>query len=230
MLRSLKGVLVIAGAVALYQVVAVANGSSPPPRPSSSSSMPSMSPEERAVEAYRTGDDHRVKGRKFENEAITKEGKSRDDAAKKAKSEFERAFKDFKSAAQLNPNLFQAYNGMGYSYRKLGAYPQALEMYDKAITMAPGFYAEAVEYRAEAYLALNRIDDARKAYLDLFAADRKQADELMVVMKDWVAKRKVDPAGADPAAVAAFEKWMGERGEIAKDSQLMALSSNQTRW
>jgi tetratricopeptide (TPR) repeat protein len=230
MIRSLKSVLVLAAAIGLYQVVAVANGSSPAPRPGGATSMPSMSPEERAIEAYRTGDEHRVKGRKFENEAITKEGKSRDDAAKKAKSEFEKAFKDYKGAAQLNPNLFQAYNGMGYSYRKLGAYPQALEMYDKAIAMAPGFFAEAVEYRAEAYLALNRIDDARKAYLDLFAADRKQADELMVAMKDWAAKRKVDPAGADPAAVAGFEKWLGERGEIAKDSQLMALSGSQKRW
>lgn len=228
MMRSLKIVLVIAAAMGLYQVVAVANGSAPAPRPGGSTSMPSMSPEERAIEAYRSGDAHRVKGRKLENEAITKEGKSRDDAAKKAKSEFEKAFKDYRTAAQLNPNLFQAYNGMGYSFRKLGAYPQALEMYDKAITMAPGFFAEAVEYRAEAYLALNRIDDARQAYLDLFAADRKQADELMVAMKEWVAKRKADPAGADPAAVGAFETWMGERGEIAKDSQLMALSNKRT--
>ena len=65
---------------------------------------------------------------------------------------------------------------MGFAYRKTGDYAKALEMYDQAIKMAPGFFPEAVEYRAEAYLALNRIDDARQSYLDLFAADRKQAD------------------------------------------------------
>ena len=42
---------------------------------------------------------------------------------------------------------------MGYAYRKTGDFAKALEMYDQAITMAPGLYAEAVEYRAEAYLS-----------------------------------------------------------------------------
>ena len=120
--------------------------------------------------------------------------------------EYEKALKDFKNAAKLNPELYQAYNGMGYAYRKTGDYAKALEMYDQAIKLAPGFFPEAVEYRAEAYLALNRIDDARQAYLDLFAADRKQADILMEAMKNWVASRRPTPAGVAPGAIAGLRE------------------------
>jgi len=102
-------------------------------------------------------------------------------------------------------------------------------MYDKAIQMAPGF-PDAIEYRGEAYLGLNRIDDAKKAYMDLFASDRKQADILMKAMDEWVAKRKLDPSGVDPASVAAFESWIKERSALAGQTVSMALTGSHTAW
>jgi tetratricopeptide (TPR) repeat protein len=232
MSRVFKAAVVLTAAVGLYQTAAAAaNGSSVPAGPSSPSApMRTLTPEERAIEAYKNADEHRVKGKKLEEEAATKTGNDAQKAATKARSEFEKALKDFKSAAQLNPQLFQAYNGMGYSYRKTGDYVKALEMYDQAIKMAPGFFSEAVEYRAEAYLALNRIDDARQAYLDLFAADRKQADALMVAMKSWVTARRADAAGVDPAAIEAFEKWIGEREGMAKQTRLMGIAKRYAGW
>jgi tetratricopeptide (TPR) repeat protein len=232
MLRTLKGAFLLAAAVGLCQTTASANGSG---AGSSRTAMPSSSmaprtPEERAIEAYRSGDAHRVKGRKLEAEASAKSGKDAAKATARARGEFEKALKDFKSAAQLNPQLFHAYNGMGYAYRKTGDFAKALEMYDQAIALAPGFYAEAVEYRAEAYLSLNRIDDARQAYLDLFAADRTQADALMAAMKKWVAERRAVPAGVDPAAVGAFEQWIGEREGIAKETRLMGVTRRYAGW
>jgi tetratricopeptide (TPR) repeat protein len=221
----------VAIAVGIAHVALFANGSSAPAGPSAgSSSLPSMTPEERAIEAYRNGDNHRVKGRKLEDEAAAKKGSDADKATAKARSEFEKSLKDFTNAAKLNPKLFQAYNGMGYAYRKTGDYVKALEMYDQAITMAPGFFPEAVEYRAEAYLALNRLDDARQAYLDLFAADRKQADILMAAMKNWVATRRADAAGVAPEAVSEFEKWIGEREGMAKQTRLMGVSNRYSGW
>jgi tetratricopeptide (TPR) repeat protein len=193
--------------------------------------MRTMTPEERAVEAYRNGDEHRVKGKKLEDEASAKSGKDAEKAASKARGEFEKSLKDFKNAAKLDPKLYQAYNGMGYAYRKTGDYAAALEMYDQAINLAaPNFFPEAVEYRAEAYLALNRLDDARQAYLDLFAADRKQADLLMAAMENWVAARKADAAGVDPDAIAGFEKWIGEREGMARQTRLMGISSRHSGW
>jgi tetratricopeptide (TPR) repeat protein len=229
MSRTFKAIFLLAAAVGLWQASAAANGSSAPPS-APSSGMPSMSPEERAIEAFKSGDGHRIKGRKLEDESATKKGPEVLKSAAKARSEFEKSLKDFQKAAELNPQLFQAYNGMGYGLRKTGDYVKALEMYDRAISMAPGFYPEAVEYRAEAYLALNRVDDVRKAYLDLFAADRKQADALMAAMKNWVSARGANPSGVEPAALDAFEKWVVERDAMAKHTQLMAINGHHAAW
>ena len=208
MFRLLRSAVVIGAAVGVAHVGILASGSSAPAPPSGGgSSMATMTPEERAVEAYKSGDDHRVKGKKLEEEATTKKGADVEKTLARAKSEYQKSLKDFTSAAKLNPKLAPAYNGMGYAYRKTGDYAKALEMYDQAIELAkPQIFPEAMEYRAEAYLALNRIDDARQAYLDLFGADRKQADILMAAMKSWVAARHTEPAGVSPDALATFEK------------------------
>jgi tetratricopeptide (TPR) repeat protein len=233
MFRMLRSAVLLVAAVGVAHVGILASGSSVPAAPSGGggSSLPTMTPEERAVEAYKSGDDHRVKGKKLEEEAATKKGSDAEKTLAKSRSEFEKSLKDFKNAAKLNPKLAPAYNGMGYAYRKTGDYAKALEMYDQAIELAkPQAFPEAIEYRAEAYLGLNRIDDARQSYLDLFGIDRKQADILMAAMKSWVAARHADPAGVPPDALAGFEKWIGERDGIAKQTSLMGLSSGYHGW
>jgi ribosomal protein S3 len=72
----LKTSLLIAAAVGVAHVGILANGSSAPSAPSGGgmSGMATMTPEERAIAAYRSGDEHRVKGKKFEEEAGTKKG------------------------------------------------------------------------------------------------------------------------------------------------------------
>lgn len=188
-----------------------------------------MTPEERAIESYNSGIEHRDKGLKAELKATTVQAADRDKEQKKSLDEYQKALKDFKKAAESDPKLFQAYNGMGFAYRKTGDFAKALEMYEQALQMAPGF-PDAIEYRGEAYLALNRIDDAKQSYLTLFASDRKQADILMKAMTDWVAKRRVDPAGVDAAALAAFESWIKERGTLANETAAMALAQNRSTW
>ena len=233
MYRLLRSAVLLGAAVGVAHVGILASGSSVPAAPpgGGGSSMATMSPEERAVEAYKSGDDHRVKGKKFEEDATTKKGADVEKTLAKAKSEYQKSLKDFTNAAKLNPKLAPAYNGMGYAYRKTGDYAKALEMYDQAIELAkPQIFPEAMEYRAEAYLALNRLDDARQSYLDLFGADRKQADILMAAMKNWVSARHADAAGVSPDALAAFEKWIGERDGIAKQTSLMGVNSGYHGW
>src|SRR5262245_28954361 len=233
MFRMLRSAVVLVAAVGAAHVGILASGSSvPAPAPGGGgSSMATMTPEERAVEAYKSGDDHRVKGKKFEEEATTKKGADIEKTLAKAKSEYQKSLKDFTSAAKLNPKLAPAYNGMGFAYRKTGDYAKALENYDQAIELAkPQVFVEAVEYRAEAYLGLNRIDDARQAYLDLFALDRAQADSLMEAMKKWVASHKTDPAGVSPDALSTFEKWIGERDGLSKQTRLMGITTRYSGW
>jgi tetratricopeptide (TPR) repeat protein len=232
MQRVVKAAIVLTALLGAYQVVARANGAAVPSSPSPSPSMPTrtMTPEEMAVQSYNSGIDHRDRALKAEVQA-TKEKKDSDRLKneKKAREEYEKALKDFKHAAELNPALPQAYNGMGYAYRKTGDYTKALENYDRALQLMPQF-PDAIESRGEAFLALNRLDDAKQAYMTLFAMDRKQADSLMKAMTDYVAKKKTDPAGVDPAALTAFESWITERAGIAQETQLMALNAHGVAW
>ena len=233
MFRMLRSAVLLGAAIGVAHVGILASGSSvPAPAPGGGgSSMAAMTPEERAVEAYKSGDDHRVKGKKLEDEATTKKGADVEKTLAKAKNEYQKSLKDFSNAAKLNPKLAPAYNGMGYAYRKTGDYAKALEMYDQAIELAkPQIFPEAIEYRAEAYLALNRLDDAKQAYLVLFATDRKQADILMKAMTDWVTARHTDAAGVDPAALAAFESWIKERSTLAGQTASMALTAKHETW
>jgi tetratricopeptide (TPR) repeat protein len=215
----------LAALLAVQQTVVRANGvPAPAPAPRANT------PEEMAVVAYNAGLENRKRAMKAEDQA-EKDSKDADRSKneKKAREEYEKAFKSFKRAADLNPSLPQAWNGMGFAYRKLGDYAKALESYDRALQLAPNF-PDAIEYRGEAYLALNRIDDAKQAYLSLFAVDRKQAELLMKAMSGWVAKRKADPGGVDPAAVSALEEWVKERAAIAQQTRLMARDTVARSW
>jgi hypothetical protein len=50
---------------------------------------------------------------------------------------------------------------MGFALRKTGEPVKALEMYDKALALAPGF-PDALEYRGEAYLASTGLTTPRR--------------------------------------------------------------------
>src|SRR5439155_13573405 len=146
---------------------------------------------------------------------------------KKALDEYGKGLKDFQKAVKLDPKNYRAFNGLGYAYRKTGDYTKALENYSEALTLSPNF-PDAIEYRAEAYLDLNRPEDAKKAYMSLFATSRTHADLLLKAMKNWADKRHADPAGVDPATLAAFEGWLHERASLADTTVTMAR--NATPW
>jgi tetratricopeptide (TPR) repeat protein len=224
--------VILAAAVGCFDVVTYANGGAAgasAPSSSMSSSIP-RTPEEIARDSYNSGIDHRDKGDKLEAKAVTekKDGDRIKDLAKAA-DEYKKALKDFQKSAATLPTFAQAYNGMGYANRKTGDYTTALAMYDKALTLAPGF-PDAIEYRGVAYLKLNRLDDAKAAYLDLFARDRKQADALMKEMDNWVKERATNPGTLDAAAVGAFSSWLQERAKVASTTTAMSLVGHRSIW
>jgi tetratricopeptide (TPR) repeat protein len=207
--------------------LAAASGSSAMSAPRQQ--MPRLTPEQEAVEYYNDGVSHRDKADKCE-----KESAAENDAAKKAKlleksrSQHESSIKKFQKAIAKDPTMFQAWGSLGYAYRKTGNYTTALEAYDKALTIEKS-YTPAIEYRAEAYLGLNRIEEVKSAYMTLFNADRKRADELAAAMQKWLETRKADPSGVDPAALEDFGKWVAERKQLA--SQTSSLTDpHAPRW
>jgi tetratricopeptide (TPR) repeat protein len=149
-------------------------------------------------------------------------------AAKKlppaAKAAYTKARAKFDEATKADPKLAQAWNGLGYSNRKLGDYKTALAAYDKAIELRTG-YPEATEYRGEAYLALNRTEEAKQAYLDLFAVNRELAGKLLESMKTWIASpgRKKDDA-------ADLNEFVQERAKIASQTASLTRESATQGW
>jgi tetratricopeptide (TPR) repeat protein len=141
-----------------------------------------------------------------------------------AKAAYTNARAKFEAATKADPNLAQAWNGVGYTNRKLGDYKTALAAYDKALKLRPG-YPEATEYRGEAYLALNRVEDAKQAYLDLFAENRELAGRLLDSMKVWIAspgKKKDD--------VADLREFVEERAKIAAQTASLTRESATQGW
>ena len=68
-----------------------------------------------------------------------------------------------------------AYNLSGFAWRKLGDYDRALVLYDKALELNP-HHRGALEYLGEAYLELDRPDDAGALLQRLATECRRVAD------------------------------------------------------
>ncbi|MGH8313981.1 MAG: tetratricopeptide repeat protein [Steroidobacterales bacterium] len=137
--------------------------------------------------------------------------------ADKALKSFAKARDYFLAAVDARPDMYQAWNYVGYTHRKLGAYDQAISAYDQALGYNPA-YGEAIEYRAEAYLALGRLDDAKSAYMHLFRDSRPLAAQLMAAMQSWVAAHKQDAQGLSAADLEAFAKWVDERAALSQQA------------
>lgn len=142
-------------------------------------------PEEKAADAQKKATSEYNDGVKEMNQArdILKKGDSayafnyRATSDAKARKKFESALKKFHKATDLNTNFPEAWNNMGYCYRKLGKLTESLDSYDKAIGIK-GDFAQAREYRAETYLALGQLASAQKELDFLKQMNSPYADSL----------------------------------------------------
>lgn len=197
-------------------------------RSPSSSGASSMSPQDSARTFYDGGQRRLDKAAKLHAEM--KEATDPAIAAKlkgKLDKTLEGAVADFNRAVKNDPNLFQAYSELGFTLRKLGRYDQSLAAYDRALEIQPGF-AAAIEYRAEAHLGLNRLDEARQAYATLYAGDRPRADILFEAMRTWVAARRADPAGVDAQQIDQFAAWVDQRSALHPNA--VAANASVRSW
>jgi tetratricopeptide (TPR) repeat protein len=186
-------------------------------------------PETQAKELYNDGIRDARKADRLQTSAqeLT-DARKQERTLKEAQELYASALGRFQQAVQLNPRMYEAWNYVGYTNRKLGHYDVALSAYERTLTLQPG-YSEAIEYRGEAYLALNRIADAQQAYLDLFAANRGLAAKLLMAMKTWIDTQRATP-GSDPAVVSEFGKWVQERSQIAGQTASLTREGTAATW
>lgn len=181
----------------------------------SAPSNPPRDPRAMAQDSYNRALKYRDKAWEFESMAAAATSDAdRDKYENKAAKEYKKAIRALSSAVDEDPALHQAHSSLGYALRKTGDYDGSLVAYNRALQLNPG-YTEAIEYRAEAFLGLNRLDEAKDAYLQLFRDDRKRADELMEAMESWLTERQADPAGVETAVLEGFSGWLEERRQIA---------------
>ena len=191
---------------------------------------PPRSPEELAIDFYNAGVNALEKAEGLAADAARQDDpKKQQKAQGKAQSAYTAALKKFNRATGLNPRMHEAWNYVGYTDRKLGNFQAALDAYDLALTLKPG-YAEAIEYRGHAYLGLNRLNEAKEAYLTLFGSHRKLADKLLDGMQAWIGEHRGNAAGVDTESVEAFASWVSERSAIAAKTASLTREGARAAW
>ena len=209
-MQRIRPMVVVVVALSLTGVVYAGGGAKKMTEEKAPTETATLTPEQQAIQSYNMGIASRDKAWKLEKKMAESDnaaeqeklGKKIAKTYRSAASSFERAIRDY-------PMMFEAHSDLGYCLRKQGDFEAALAAYDKALEIQPK-YAEAIEYRAEAYLGLNRLDEAKQAYMTLFKGQSDQAASLLEAMQHWVAKQD---GGADQ--VEAFSSWVTERAEIA---------------
>jgi tetratricopeptide (TPR) repeat protein len=148
--------------------------------------------------------------------------------AKKARKDYAGALKKFESAVEANPQLAEGWNMVGYCRRQTGDYGGALGAYDEALRLKAGF-PEALEYRGHAYLGLNRVDDAKRDYLDLFGRDRALADKLLAAIRTWSGVQRAG-SSADAGQLNTLDAWITEREKLAQQTAALSRVGSAAGW
>jgi len=179
--------------------------------------MPQRDPGDEAIMSYNDGIRFRDRAWKLEKEAAaTQDAAKRAQLLEKIRKTYTAAIRSQRSAIRNNPQLAQAHAELGYALRKTGDHAAALQSYDRALEIQPN-YGEAIEYRAEAYLGLNRVKEAKEAYLLLFNGGAPAlAKDLSEAMGRWVVERTADPAGVSADDLAAMKAWVEQRAEVSE--------------
>ena len=95
----------------------------------------------------------------------------------KAKKEYEKAVKEFNATIELDPTMKEAFNNLGYCYRKLDKLDESLKAYKTALKLDP-YFAQALEYLGETYLALDKLNVAKMNLMRLTQLESAYADTL----------------------------------------------------
>ena len=205
-------------------------GGGPAPSPSPMQTREPLTPEDQARNDYNAGVRLVEKADELMADA-TRQADERKKAKARSKAEqaYTTAMKKFTNATQLQPSNYQAWNYVGYTNRKLGSYDAALAAYDRALTLKPN-YAEAIEYRGHAYLGLNRLGEAKEAYLALFAGNRQLAATLLTAMQVWVGEHRDNAGGVDGPTLESFASWVTERNSIASQTASLTREGAASAW
>jgi tetratricopeptide (TPR) repeat protein len=128
----------------------------------------------------------------------------------KADDAYSRALDEFTEALANKGDMVEAWSDAGAIHLRLGAYAESVDDFNHALNLKADLYP-AVEGRAEATLALDRLEETRTGYMDLSAHAPQLADKLLQAMQQWLRAHRQDPRGIGTAQLDGFDKWLQER-------------------
>jgi tetratricopeptide (TPR) repeat protein len=184
-------------------------------RPPASSASPPAISELKAIDAYNQG--YAAIQRGDHSQALAEashDEKEKTAAERAARASYKESLAHFEEAVRFDASMHEAYTYLGYANRKLGDYTKALAAYQQALKIHPD-YPYAIEYQGQAFLGLNRLDEARFNYLRLYALSKGQAAKLLQAMRAWVAANGNRPI--DGVDVNGFSEWVARRSEVTRD-------------
>jgi tetratricopeptide (TPR) repeat protein len=184
-------------------------------RPSARSAPPPTISEQSAIDAYNVG--YAAIQRGDHSQALAEASsdvKEKAAAERAARHSYQESLGHFEEAVRLDASMHEAYTYLGYANRKLGNYPKALAAYQQALKIFPD-YPHAIEYQGQAFLGLNRLDEARFNYLRLYALNKGQAAKLLKAMREWVAAHK--NSSIEGVDATSFAEWVAQRSEVTRD-------------
>src|SRR5579862_4747959 len=189
-----------------------------PPDESAPTPQSTEKPDVAAAKAYKQALKSLDKAREFDTAATAATNPDKKaKAVEKRDDAYNRALDQLTEALSNKSDMVEAWDRVGYVHLKLGAYREAIDDYNHALALKPDLL-EAEERRAEAYLTIDRLDEVRIAYMDLFNHMPDLASQLMTAMQKWLADHRTDARGTRASDLDAFDKWLSEREGIAKQT------------
>ncbi len=182
------------------------------------STPPADKPDAAARKAFAAGVKSLNKAHEYEEaaaKATTPDKKDKE--LGKVNDAYGKALDQFTEALSNKGDMVDAWNDAGYVHLRLGAFNESIDDYNHTLMLKPELL-EAIEHRGEAFMAVDRLEDAKAAYMDLFNHNRPLADQLMVTMQKWLDSHRVAANGMRPSDINDFGKWVLERDGIAKQT------------
>ena len=123
---------------------------------------------------------------------------------------YNKALDQFTEALSNKGDMVDAWNYASYVHLRLGAYGEAIDDYNHTLALKPDLL-EAVEGRGEAYLGIDRLEEAKATYMNLVNHSPPLAAQLLAAMQKWEDNHRTAANGMRAADIAAFGSWLQER-------------------
>lgn len=212
---SLTASLVVAAVVGTTSAMASGSGGGGAAGvPTTPSSKADVSLEERLQKTYAAGLKYKARAWKAEQKAESaKTEKNKNRQLGRAQKDYKKAQDEFAKVLQENPQDYKAANELGYVLRKQGHFKKAIGAYNYALQLFPEF-DQAIEYRAEAFVATGFYDEAKDAYMHLFRSNSELAEELLASMRKWRDELDSEEVTAR-ARTRNFLEWLESRENVS---------------